>query len=61
MRRWLAAGIALLCGVELVVAVVISGAGLTALAGWEAGIVALALLAVVGETIRRRRASAVSA
>lgn len=45
----------MICGLELVIAVVIGGAGASALFGWEAAIVAVALGLVTAETVRRRR------
>lgn len=55
MRRALAGVVAVLCGFEIVAAIWLGGAGLTAILGWEVGLV-LVSVAIVGiETMRRRR------
>ncbi len=54
LRRVVAWAVAIICGAELAVAVVIGGAGLSAILGWEAGLVAAAVGLVAFETYRRR-------
>ena len=46
------------CGAELVIVVVLGGAGASTLFGWEGAIVALAVGLFAAETPRRRRAKA---
>jgi len=54
MRRLGAAAVAIVCGIELVIVVVIGGAGASAFFGWEGAIVVAAVGLAVFETARRR-------
>lgn len=57
-RRAAAAAVAVICGAELVIAIVIGGAGLSALVGWEAGVVAISIALLLFELVRRQRLNA---
>ena len=57
MRRKLGLAVAIVCGFELVVAVVIGGASAAIFFGWEGALVAIALAWVAVGLIGRRRPS----
>ncbi len=57
MRRKFGLAVAIVCGFELVIAVIIGGASAAIFFGWEGALVAIALVWVAFELIGRRRPS----